>query len=58
MHCSYFFDRIYMEKTFEQRYLGYHNSQETKEGVWWDRYLSKGSDDQQVEGEDDPNEDI
>ena len=58
MHCSYFFDRIYMEKTFEQRYLGYHNSQETKEGVWWDRYLSKGSDDQQVYGKDGPKEDI
>ena len=47
-----------MEKTSEQRYLDYHNSQKTKEGVWWDKYSSKGSDDQQVEGEDDPKEDI
>ena len=58
MHCSYFSGRIYVEKTSEQRYLDYHNSQETREGVWWDSYSSKGSDDQQVEGEDDPKEDI
>ena len=58
MHCSYFFGRIYVEKTSEQYYLNYHNSQETREGVWWNRYSSKGSDDQQVEGEDDPKEDI
>ena len=47
-----------MEKTSERYYLGYHNSQETKEGVWWDKYSSKGLDDQQVEGENDPKEDI
>ena len=58
MHCNYFSSRIYVEKTSEQGYLGYHNLQETREGVWWDRYLSKGLDDQQVEGEDDPKKDI
>ena len=58
MHCNYFSSRIYVEKTSEQCYLSYHNSQETKEDVWWDKYLSKGSDDQQVKGKDDPNEDI
>ena len=42
MHCSYFSDRIYVEKTSEQCYLSYNNSQKTKEGVWWDRYSSKG----------------
>ena len=47
-----------MEKTSERYYLGYHNSQETKEGVWWDKYSSKGLDDQQVEGDNDPKEDI
>ena len=47
-----------MEKTSEQHYPSYHNSQETVEGVWWDRYSSKGSDDQHVEGEDDPKDDI
>ena len=58
MHCSYFSGRIYVEETLKQYCLDYHNSQETKEGVWWDKYSSKGSDDQQVEGEDDPKEDI
>ena len=58
MHCSYFSGRIYVEKTSEQRYLSYHNSQETRKDVWWDRYSSKDSDDQQVECEDDPKEDI
>ena len=48
-----------MEKTFKQYYLGYHNLLKTKEGVWWDKYSSnKGSDIQQVDGEDDPKEDI
>ena len=58
MHCSYFSSRIYVENTSEQCYFGYHNSQQTRENVEWDRHSSKGSDDQQVEGEDDPNEDI
>ena len=58
MHCSYFSSRIYVEKTSEQYCLGYHNLQGTREGVWWDRYSSEGSDDQQVEGEDDSKEDI
>ena len=48
MHYNYFSDRIYVEKTSEQYYIGYHNSQKTREGVWWDRYLSKGSNDQQM----------
>ena len=48
MHYNCFSGRIYVEKTFEQYYLGYHNSQEAREGVWWDMYLSKGLDDQQV----------
>ena len=58
MQCSYFSGHIYVEKTSEQYYLGYHNSQKTRKGVWWDKYSSKGSDDQQVEGEDDPKENI
>ena len=48
MHCIYFSGHIYVEKTLEQCYIGYHNSQKAKEGVWWDKYSSKGSDDQQV----------
>ena len=58
MNCSYFYGCIYVEKTSEQYYLGYHNSQKTKEGVRWDRYSGKGLDDRQVEGEDDPKDDI
>ena len=58
MHCNYFPGRIYVEKTSKQYCLGYRNSQKTREGVWWDGYSSKGSDDQEVEGEDDPKEDI
>ena len=58
MHYNYFSGRIYVEKTFEQYYLGYHNSQKTRESVWLDKYSSKGLDDQQVKGEDDPKENI
>ena len=58
MHNSYFTCHIYVEKTSEQCYLGYRNSQRAREGGWWDKYLSKGLDDQQVEGEDDSKEDI
>ena len=58
MHYSYFSGNIYVEKTSEQCYLGERNSQKTKEGVWWDRYSSKGSDDQQVSDEDGPKGDI
>ena len=45
MHCSYFFGRIYVEETPEQCYLSYHNLQKIREGVWWDKYLSEGSND-------------
>jgi len=48
MHYTNFFGRIYVEKTSEQYYLDYHNLQKAIEGVWWDRYSSKGSDNQQV----------
>ena len=48
MHCNYFFSCIYVEKTPEQYCLDYNNSQKAREGVWWDRYLSEGTDDQQV----------
>ena len=58
MHCSYFSGRIYVEKTSKQYYLGYRNSQRAREGVWWDKYLSRGSNDQQVKDEDDSKEDI
>ena len=58
MHNSYFTGRIYVEKTSEQCYLGYRNSQRVREDGRWDKYLSKSSDDQQVEGEDDSKEDI
>ena len=58
MHNSYFAGRIYVEKTSEQCYLGYRNSQRARKGVWWDKYSSRDSDDQQVEGEDDLKEDI
>ena len=40
---------------------GVHNnfpSQRAREGGWWDKYSSKGSDDQQVDGEDDSKEAI
>ena len=58
MHNSYFTGRIYVKKTSEQCYLGYRNSQKGREDGWWDKYSSKGLDDQQVEGEDDSKEDI
>ena len=45
MHNSYFSGRIYVEKTSEQCYLNYYNSQEAREGVWWDGYSSEGLDD-------------
>ena len=49
MHYSYFSDRIYVEKT--QYCLDNRNSQKAKTNM--DRYLSKGSDDQQVWDQDD-----
>ena len=58
MHNSYFSGGIYVEKTSEQCYLGYFNSQRARKGGWWDKYLSRGSDNQQVEGEDDTKENI
>jgi len=58
MYNNYFTGRIYVKKTFEQCYLDYYNSQKAREGGWWDKYLSRSSDDQQVEGEDDSKEDI
>ena len=58
MHCSYFSGRIYVEKTSKQYYLSYYNSQKTKDSVWWDRYSSKSSDDQQVYDENGPKGDI
>ena len=54
MHDNYFSGRIYVEKTSEQCYLGYRNSQKAKKGVWWDKYSSNSSDDQQVKDQDDP----
>ena len=48
MHYSYFPDRINVEKTPEQCYLGYRNSQRTERGVWWDRCSSRGLDNRQV----------
>ena len=58
MYNSYFTGRIYVEKTSEQYYLGYRNSQRAREGGWWGKYSSKGLDDQQVDGEDDSKEAI
>ena len=58
MYYNYFTGHIYVEKTFEQCYLGYRNSQRARKGVWWDKYLNKGSDDQKVEGEDDLEEEL
>ena len=48
MHCSYFSSYIYVEKILEYYYLDYHNLQKAREGVWWDKYSSEGTDDQQV----------
>ena len=48
MHYSYSPGRINVEKTPEQCYIGYHNSQITERGVWWDRFSSKGLDDRQM----------
>ena len=53
MHYNYFSGRIYVENTSEQCYLGYHNSQEAREDVWWDEYSSEGLNDQQVYDGDD-----
>ena len=58
MYYNYFSSRIYVEKTPEQCCLSYHNSKKAKEGVWWDRYSSKGLNDQQVEDQDSPKGDI
>ena len=58
MHNSYFTGDIYVEKTSEQCHIGYCNSQSAKEGGWWDKHSSGGSDNQQVEGKDDTKEDI
>ena len=48
MHYNYSPDHINVEKTPEQCYLSYCNSQWTEKGVWWDRCSSGGLDDQQV----------
>ena len=48
MHYNYFPDRINVEKTPDQCYLGYHNSQMTERCVWWDGCSSGSLDDQQV----------
>ena len=48
MHYSCFSGCIYVEKTSEQYYFGYRNSQKAKEGIWWDKYSSNNSDNQQV----------
>ena len=45
MHYNYFPDRINVEKTPEQCYLGNHNSQRTERSVWWDGCSSGGLDD-------------
>ena len=58
MHNSYFTGRIYEEKTSEQCHIGYRNSQGAKEGDWWDKHSSEGSDNRQVEGKEDTKEDI
>ena len=58
MHNSYFTSRIYVEKTYEQYYIGYHNSQSAKESDWWDKHSSGGSDNQQVKGKDGTKKDI
>ena len=48
MYCTYFYDRIYVEQTFEQCFLGDHNSEKAEEEVWWDKYLSDGLNDEQM----------
>ena len=53
MHYNYLPGRINVEKTPEQCYPGYHNSQRTERGVWWDGCLSGGLDDQQMQSPDD-----
>ena len=52
MHCSYFSDRIYVEKTPEQCNLSYHHSRKTKADIWYDMYLSESLDEEQVDGDD------
>ena len=46
MHYNYFSSHIYVEKTSEQYCFDKRNSQKAKEDVWWDKYLSKGSNNQ------------
>ena len=53
MHCSNFYDRIYVETTSEQCSLNHHRSQKARENAWWDTYSSIGLDDQQVYDGDD-----
>ena len=48
MQGSYFFDRINVERTDEQCYLGHYNSQKDKGDVRWDGHSSEDPDDQQV----------
>ena len=45
-------NRIYVEKTTKQYYLGYRISQKVWKGVWWDKHSSSGLHDQQMEGQD------
>ena len=45
MHDSYFSSSINVEKTCEQCYLGYYNSQKDGGDVRWDEYSSEGPDD-------------
>ena len=47
-----------MEKTPEQCCIGRPNSQRAYEGVRWDKHLSSGLDDWQVEGQDYSKENI
>ena len=43
---------IYVEKILKQYCLGCPDLQRADEGVWWDKYLSSGMNDQQMEDQD------
>ena len=52
MHCNNFSGRIYVKKTSEQYSLNHHHLRRAKEDAWWDIYLSKGLNDEQVYDQD------
>ena len=58
MHPTKLPNHIYVEKTHKQYCFGCHNSLKTWEGVCWNKHLSGGLHNQQIEGQDQAKEAI